>query len=306
MRVQNVCKHKPDCYDSVFLALLAGIVITNFYGFSVVVIGILFFLLPALVIVRKRQRNPVSYSFGTPLTHIESLNWVQVVLGSFVLVGSIFFLVSINNLRVADEKYNLAKSYLDQGNILQANKNIDEALLLNSSEAYYYLQKALITSQAALAISHKDASDSAGLVKELTKQAVQYNQAALLQNPVHLNLYKSAAKVYITLGVIDAAYFKPATEVLKLAAKLSPTDPQLPVNLGLLAKQQHDLAQAEIYLKQAVELKPNYHRAWLYLAETYEEEEKTAEAIETYTFILKNINSKDQTSLDRLAKLQKQ
>jgi len=290
-------------FDSAALAMITSIVITNFYGFSVVTVALLFFLLPAFMIVKKEQSRLWEKQLFAPMKG-NDITLVHVGAASALIFTTLFLLLSVYLYYKADDHYASSRSYLNQGKVIDANKQIDEAIHLRACEADYYLQKALIASQTAYAVSNYDSEDSADLVKTLVGQATEYTKLALETNPVHLNIYKTAVRIYITLALLDPQYYTLATKTLQAASKLSPTDPQLPLNLGILAQQIGDLTQAETYFKQATTLKPNYRKAWLTLGELYTKQEKSEEAREVYKFVMENIDPEDVTSQQQLKLLE--
>ncbi|MGI5827980.1 MAG: O-antigen ligase family protein [Patescibacteria group bacterium] len=291
--------------NSILLASLTSIIITNFYGFSVVTVALWFFFLPVFFIVTQKQWVLLERKLYNPLTS-GSVNLIHISFGTFILFLCFFMLINIFFYYKADQYYSLSRTYLSQGGILEASKNIDKALELRGFEADYNMQKALVASQTAFTLWYKDSSDSTDLIKTLSQQAEQSTVKALKANPVHLNIYKSALKVYLTLAAIDKQYYPKAIQVLETATTLSPTDPQLIINLGMLLEQQGQIEQAEAYLQKAVALKPNYRRGWIYLAQFYQNQEMPEKASEAYRFILENIDPTDKTSLEYFEETRKE
>ena len=285
-----------------FLAALTAIFISNFYGFSVVIVALWFFLLAGFIVL--------TYDFGELKTKQlcqvrNQLATNQIIIAIPVLILTLVLLNKVLNYYMADLYYNSAKTYSKQGELLQANEQIDQAIAKRPQEANYYLEKALVVSQVAFALGYQDSSESAELNQGLNQQADTYAKLALLKNPVHLNNYKTAAKIYLTLGYLDETYNEKAFKILDLAHQLAPSDPQILVNLGLISQQQDKIAEAENYFKESVELKPNYRLAWFYLADLYEEQNKIAEAKQVYEFVLTKIDSQDQHSQEKLASFEK-
>jgi len=72
-------------------------------------------------------------------------------------------------------------------------------------------------------------------------------------SPHHPNYYKSAARVYILLSDLPSA-----AEVLTQAAQISPSDPRIPYNLGLIYESlgQSDLARKAY--EKSLSLKPDF------------------------------------------------
>jgi tetratricopeptide (TPR) repeat protein len=296
VKKSNFKKIEVNPLDVAFLASFASIFVTNFYGFSVVNVGIMFFLIPAFLVVRKELGQKIEIVLWQKNNSKTFTNISLLVISLLAL----FLIVRIINFYKADEAYNFSKNNLKMGKILEASREIETALTLHPANANYHLQKAVISSQAAFALSYQDASDSAGLVANFNAQAVYSAQNTLLKNPVHILLYKSVAQVYATLGLSDPQYFEFAIQTFKIAQKLSPTDPQLPLNIALLMQQQENYQEAEQYFKKSVELKPNYRQAWFLLAQMYEKQDEVDKAKQVYQFVLDNIDPVDITSLKKM------
>ncbi|NMC36230.1 O-antigen ligase family protein [Candidatus Beckwithbacteria bacterium] len=298
-------KIKASAFDSVVLASLVGIVITNFYGFSVVNVALLFFLLPAMMLVYKnltQEKNLLLRQDELGGKRIPSL--FEIALGGVIIFGGLFGLIQVYQYFKADQNYSFAKAYDSQGDVLNASKYIDQALSINPNEPNYNLQKATAAAKAAWLVYSQDASDSAGLVKTLSEQADTYNQLSLKLNPVHINNLKVIAKNYITLSLIDPIYIQKAIDAMKKGWQLSPTDAQLPVNIALLVQEQGKYDEAEQLFIKATQLKPNFARAWQLLADLYGEQGQYDKAIKAHEYVLKNVNPQDTTSIIKLKELQ--
>jgi len=63
--------------------------------------------------------------------------------------------------------------------------------------------------------------------------------------------------MFLILASSDPKYYALADEALVQAAKISPTDPRLPLNRGKIALYQKDLLLARKYFDQALKLKPD-------------------------------------------------
>jgi len=286
-------------FEGAVLAAITSIFITNFYGFSVVTVGILVFMLPVWLIISQGQLQTVELNFQI-YSQPNKANWLKMVGSGFAGLTIILTLVFTIQYYQADLAYNYSQSYLQIGDVLEAGKQADVAIQLQSSNANYWLQKGLVDAQTAFVVHYKDASDSSGLVKHYTSSAVNFTQNALLKNPVHVNLYKSAARVYITLGLIDSKYDDFAIKTLEMASKLSPTDPAIPVNIALLLQQQEKYDQAANLYLQAITLKPNYLQAYFLLAQMYEQQNKYPQAAMVYQSVLDKVDIQDGHSKQKL------
>lgn len=295
----NTDKKMGSDLDPAILASMVSIFISNFYGFSVVTIGLLFFLLPVFIHIFQIDQNFVEIKI-VPVSTKDKPTWLAWI-GSMIAISAFLSVLVVTvNYYQADLSYNFAENYLKMGEVLKAEEEISNALTLHSGNANYWLQKGLIDAQTAFLVNYKDASDSSGLVAHYTKSAVTYTQQALLKNQVHVNLYKSAARVYITLGLVDPQYIQFAIKTLEIAAKLSPTDPQIPVNTALLYQQGENYPQAEELFQKAIALKTDYLQAHFLLAQMYEEQKDYKKAAAVYQNVLNTLDSIDINSTQKL------
>jgi tetratricopeptide (TPR) repeat protein len=285
------------------IASLTTILITNFYGFSVVNVALIFFILPVLLILDSGNYQEKSHHF-TQLTYdFNKLNLPKISAILAIFAVSVIILYKNFQIFQADKFFNLSKAYLSQGQILQASDYIEKALNLNSKEADYYQQKASVASRIAYTIYVQDASGSAQYLPQYINTSISSTQKGLEANPVHLNSYKSASRIYLTLGAIDPRYNDFAVKLLEKATQYAPTDPLLTFNIALIYDQQGNHQLAQDYFLKTVELKPNYRRAWIELGSFYEAQNRPEEAKEVYNFILQNIDPKDEFSSKRLTEL---
>ena len=293
-------KAETSGLEAAALSAIVSIFITNFYGFSVVTVGSLVFMLPILLVVAQNQLQPIELNLYHN-TQTNKASWIQLIgTGMAVLLASLVFIFVVRYYQ-ADLAYNYSDNYLKLGEVLQSGKEIDTALQLHPDNANYWLQKGLVDAQTAFVVNYKDASDSSGLVKYYTGSAVNYTQGALMKNPVHVNLYKNAARVYITLGLIDPKYDEFAIKTLELAVNLSPTDPAIPVNIALLLQQSQNYDQAEKLYRRAIELKPNYLQAYFLLAQMFEQQKDYPKAATVYQTVLDKVDSHDGNSNQKLS-----
>ena len=83
--------------------------------------------------------------------------------------------------------------------------------------------------------------------------AVAAATRAVSLSPHHPNYYKSAARVYILLSDLPSA-----AEVLLQATKISPTDPRIPYNLGLIYESLNKQDLAKQFYEKSLLLKPDF------------------------------------------------
>jgi putative inorganic carbon (hco3(-)) transporter len=240
-----------------------SILLTNYFGFSVVIIGIFLFLFPAIVLYAKSDE---------PSTTIKPL--VVVSSGIYFATSFYFFMslivgLSIYRIWTADIHYSIGRTYLDLGYVAQSIQDLEKATSLSKSEGNYQTSLAEAYATAALALHQKSisATQSAGLSTSRTLQsqssvfqakAADSIQKAVESNPYHLNYLKSKVKIEIILSDIDKRYLNASLQTLNQAITLAPTDPKLVYNLGLIYEQLGQKEQAKQAYEKALDLKPDY------------------------------------------------
>ncbi len=246
---QNVSQY--DLNTPLLLGFIS-ILITNFFGFSVVNIALFFFLFPALVIARKSEQKIT----------------IEIPSNFFIAatVITIFTLLSLNkvkNIWQADIAYGQGKNNL-AGN--------QKAIALNPSEPLYHSQLGFIQGLIATQVIYSQMATMATAEAELKTKAegflAQYiadslanTQKAVDMNPHHLNLYKNKARAELALGVIDPKYNKQAIQTLLKIIALSPTDPANYYNLGIIYSNEGFEEEAKLAFSKAIELYPMHQGA---------------------------------------------
>jgi len=208
-------------------ASLIGFTITNFFGFSVIPVFLTMVILASFASTLTKDHEEL------PLPTVSHLFLIPVLL---IYPLTIF---------IADYKYAKGKAYLDA---------------VRPSEALPYLLSAS-RARPGLDLYHSTLGETYALLgnKEKALSELKLNKDL---NDRHLNFYKSRAKIYLTLATSDASFNQPAAIELEEARALSPTDPKLAYNLGLVYTRIGDSAKAEDNFRDAITLKPNYQEPY--------------------------------------------
>ncbi|KKU57360.1 MAG: TPR domain protein [Candidatus Amesbacteria bacterium GW2011_GWA2_47_11b] len=138
------------------------------------------------------------------------------------------------------KNYQFFQKTQDSQYLISSFQSLQSAVKLNPSEPAILSEYAVDAAYLSTAVDTKNIAATAA-------------QRAISLSPHHPNYYKSAARVYILLSDLPSA-----AEVLTQAAKISPTDPRLPYNLGLIYESlgQTDLAR-QAY-EHSLSLKPDF------------------------------------------------
>ena len=237
---------------SLFFGYLS-ILITNYFGFSVVPVALFFFLFPAISFINSDSiEKHLSINF-----HINQ--WLSIPL--LLLITIYLLLIPVDQWR-ADLAYNRGKQALTQQLLKPSLDYLEEATRISPDEPLFRAQ--LAEAQAMAASSIKNQIDKPGavqLMNDLMTQADTNSAKAIAMNPYQGNYYKSRAKVELYLGTIDPKYNQKAIQTLTNLLELSPTDAKIAYNLGLLYQSTGKNDLAKIYFQKAVDLKPGYDAA---------------------------------------------
>lgn len=256
-------KHQKMADKILVLGLTAGLValfISNTLGFSTVMVAVLMFLFFAIFGILQKVEQPEVMTLQLNLVARD-----KVALGLSTAVA-LFLLYQVINIWRADYLYTLGVRLLGAGQISQGGPLIEQAIKLRPDEELFYDKYATVLAQAAILFVDQKKLPEA---QSAAQSAIVMSNKALKLNPVHLNLYKTRIRLFSTLGSLDNELLEEALTTSLEAIKLSPTDPKLVFNLGLINQAMGDDEQALENYKRAIEMKPDYVQARKYLADFY-------------------------------------
>ena len=270
-----------------------SILITNFFGFSVVITSLFFWLIPAL-----------SFSLLYPLYHLNPLSLKLPTIKLFKpLTILLIFLVTCYLLRVtcnlwlADAFFARSNNLIQTEDYVTAHSYLQKAINLRPDEPLYDDKISLNFAQlATFAFMENEASLSAQLIN----QSLAHSKKAILTSPQNVSFWKTRTRVFYLLAQIDQSYFKEALESLLVAKTLAPTDPKIDYNLALLYVETGDLDQTIQALQEAIDLKANYRDARFTLALFYHQKGLDKQAVDELKYILEKINPEDQEIREQL------
>ncbi|HVF69862.1 MAG TPA: O-antigen ligase family protein [Xanthomonadales bacterium] len=294
--------------------LIAGyisILVSNFFGFSVVIINLYFFLIPAFVFILGGMLSPEKIlifpnkKLGINLPagkagnqelrenkKITALQWLQIVI---LLLTSYFLLLSLYRYWVADIAYANGSNLNKGGAPQDAYPYLVQAVSLKNNEPIYKDELSLNMGTLAAALYlQKDASSAA----ELKNQAIALSDEVVRDHPNNIVFWKSRVRLFYTLAQGDPAheksYYAKALKSIEKSQELAPNDAKISYNLGVLMGQTGDFKKAIPVLENTVRIKPNYRDAYFALGLFYEEAGEREKAIQAYEYILKNIDPQDE------------
>jgi putative inorganic carbon (hco3(-)) transporter len=247
-------KRSNDLTISLYLiALLSGFIalnISNFFGFSTVPVQLLLFLFPAVgyLLVSKPQ----------PPFPDRQLGSSHYILLAVIAVTSLILLNQIRNMYAADRLYNAGKAARGSKNYQVAIDKLQQAVKKAPNQALFTDELGLAASEVAASLA---TTDNLKQASEAAMIAVELSNRTLNLNRVHLNFYKTRAKIFINLAQVNPEYTLEALASLDAAIRLSPTDAKLWLNRAMLTDQLGYPEEALKLYQQAVALKPNYDLA---------------------------------------------
>ncbi len=303
--IKTFLKNKDKPLPTALLIGYISILITNFFGFSVIPIALLFYLYPALLL-SLYPRFISKFSFSPQLIKKDS-PIKQFLIVAILLLTMLWSVIIIRHW-LADLKYNKGRSFSSAGYLASAIPLLENSTNLYPQEPTFRSELSKAYSQAALSIHQQlaslPASQAAQLEASAQSQINQYTRLAtnnidttLKQNSQHLNFYKAKAQVFITLAQINPDYYSKAIDTLLRAHQKAPTDPKLVYNLGLLYQNTQKTQQALTSYQKTLELKPDYtptRTAYIKLLDTLNQNQKAQQQLNILLESFPNHPLKDQ------------
>ncbi len=295
--IKNLSKQKNR--DEI-LAILAGILamfISNFFGFSTVTTNLILFGFFAILFLHLDLNNKPKI---VPI--INNDRSIYLTKKDYFLCSIVIALtcIAINKVRLiwqADYLFTKGQNAFESGNQQSGLMMIQKAIIKSPQEALFY--DSLAEDYAALSILFAKNQQSTNSAL-LAQKAIESNQYALQLNPVHLNFYKSQARIYIRLGQLDSRLYSYAEQALRKAISLAPTDAKLYYNLALVLETTDQNDEALSNMEYAAFIKENYLQARNELARMYFTRGDLQKAKEQYIYSLRNIAPNDELIQEKL------
>ncbi len=286
-----------NSHSLILIAILAGyvsILVTNFFGFSVVIVQLLFFLYPAMAVTislpEQSEKNKV----------IRNFNIKSKLMILFALCSMFYLLFRVFQIWNADILYTSSTSLARKGLDPQAFISIQQAIGLRPDEPLYYDQLAKVSSTLAVKQFETNESTESTKFLDLAKDA---SFLAISISPSNLNILKSQAVIYQKLALADPTNLNGAVKPLEQAVALAPTDPKVRYNLGQIYYRLGRTEDAKKVFEETLLLKSDYYDARVGLGAVYTKLNDKAKAQEQYQWILDHLNPNDEKVKDILKEL---
>lgn len=277
--------------NSALIAGFTSILVTNFFGFSVVPVALLFFLYPAITLVETEK-----------LETKKEKEAEKILLGQWTAIAGILLLVcylflTISKAWLADTRFSRGEKLNRAGEYDSAFNQLQRAINLRKNEPVFHDE--LSWAAANLAVLTTQQEDAA-FSNQLISLTIKESDLALKISPYNLNFWKKRTKLFYKLSEIEEKYLQNALEALLRAAELAPTDAKIHYNLALMYGKIGQEETAIKTLEETIELKSNYRAAHYALALFYEERGEKQKAIERLKYILEKISPDHKPSLEKL------
>jgi len=328
--LSNIKKGVYDVNHFVLNIALASsyvsILVTDFFGFSVVITNIYLFMIPAFVLILMQQENkatqPQIVNKAAKIeTGISIWQWTPIF---FMLVAACFSLMTLLRFWQADVAYALGYN-LDQNQIKeykQAYPNLHKAVELRGSEPLFKDELSVNDATIAVGLVSQKAQDentkkqAYDIASSLTQEAINTSNEIISEHPNNVVFWKTRVRLFYTLSQVDSRYLSQALYAIEKASLLAPNDQMIWYNLGVLYGQTGNIDQAISALEKTVTLKPDkssfnkdahYALGILYNKKATDKNGKIVnldlqkKAIEQMQYIIKNISPTDMETLKSLS-----
>ncbi len=246
-----------------FLASYSTISVTNFFGFSVVIVNVYLFLVPAfflalsnLIDFEKYLAIPkVQKSEGQP----SPFQWVAV---SVITLFGLYLIYSLLVFWNADKAYGYGNNLNKAGYPQEAFPYLQKAVQARPGEPVFRDEFAV--NNAVLAVSilsspqNKNATESSSTALSLSQEAITQNNQITSSYPNNFVFLKSRIRIFYTLAQIDPNMLGEALDAARRAQALSPNDASINYNLGVIEGQNGNIDEGIKVLEGTIKMKPNY------------------------------------------------
>ncbi|MDQ3239178.1 MAG: O-antigen ligase family protein [bacterium] len=255
---------------------MVGILITNFFGFSVVIIGIFFFLFPALLWGVNELSYPtlnirskiLSFIGKFPLKFTNKIDKkIKVIPFALVLLLGTYLMTTLTKYWFADIAIAEARSLRRDGKIGKSYPLFIHAYKLRQREPFYLSE--IGWTEANIVHSLMGEDDRVEAAKYVDRAEV-FSVMAVTTSPNNVNYWKKLADVYYQLSFFDATLYN---DKLRKASDrtrtLAPTDVSTLIILSDYYERIGDAETAIKIMRQSLEWKPMYAQGWYRLGEIY-------------------------------------
>lgn len=320
-------KNEESQNNTLILAILAGYIsmlITNFFGFSVVMTNVYLFMIPAFIFVLSQQAETKTTAEQTnKAAEIEGRTpvwqWTPIF---FTLAIGFFMLYSLVRFWQADVAFALGYNLDQAREYQQAYPKLHEAVKLRGDEPVFKDELSINNAIIAAALvaqkpeDEKAQQNTISIASSLAQEAINISNEVVSQHPNNTVFWKTRTRLFHTLSQADSRYLPRALDAIVKASLLAPNDANIWYNLGVLYGQNNNLDKGISTLEKTILLKPDYKDAYYGLGLFYHQKaiDKDGKIIDSalqqkaiaqMQYILEHLSAKDtaaQQSIDDWSK----
>ena len=296
------------------LALLGGyvsILVSNFFGFSVVIVNVYLFLIPAFVLSLCNaldEKNSFGFIYKQSKTQKGSVSKGELA-GIFVILLTLgYSIFLLYQFWKADIAYALGYNLDRIGSYERAYPKLHEAVQLRGDEPTFKDELTINDAYLAVAFAKQQDATSASI---LANEALLVSNDLFNQYPNNIVFLKTRVRTLSNLSQLDSRYAQNALETLIQAGDLAPTDAKIWYNLGILYGQTGNQEKAIAAFEKTIKLRPVYVDAYYALGLYYHDistddkgkvtkPEFHQKAVEEMKYIIKNFPANKKAAQDAL------
>lgn len=270
-----------------------SIIISNFFGFSVVIMNIFLYFIPVWFLFfsdfqfTKKLEWDLSSKIKKNQSSLNLYQWTGV---TGVVLISAFFLIQLIRFWNADVSYALGMNldHVGDANSYQtAYTKLQSAVNTRPNEPVFQDEFSL---NMAILGSAFIANNNATVGAQLANQAVNLSNTITTTHPNNVVYWKSRVRIFYLLAQVDPKYFKNALEAVLVAKKLAPTDAKISYNVGVLYGQNNQIQNGITELTRTIALKPDYRDAYFARGIFYHQLSESATGQEKIDFYNKGVS----------------
>jgi O-antigen ligase len=251
-------------YTASFPGALLSIIISNFFGFSVVIMNIFLYFIPIWLLFFSdfQLTKKLEWNFSHVKKDSSSLNLYQWTGISSVGIIAAFLLIQLLRFWTADVSYALGMNLDhvgDASSYQTAFTKLQSAVNTRPNEPVFQDEFSL---NMAILGSALIANNNATVGAQLANQAVTLSDTITTNHPNNVVYWKSRVRIFYLLAQVDPKYYKNALEAVLVAKKLAPTDAKISYNVGVLYGQNDQVQNGINELTRTISLKPDYRDAY--------------------------------------------
>lgn len=328
LSLRKLLKNRDDSNGLLILSFLAScvtIIITNFFGFSVVIVNIYLFLIPAFAFAIQNLINPakiISIPKNTQgaraISQPSTFQWAGII--AVITIG-LYFIYNLFVFWNADKSYAYGSNLGRVGYYKEALPYLQKAVAGRPGEPIFRdelsVNNAILAAQILSQPDIKNSTSAATEAQNLSRQALSISNEIVAAYPNNYVFWKTRVRIFYTLSQIDPNMLIQALDAVRHAQALAPNDASINFNLGVIEGQNGDIDGAIRDLERTVQMKADYRDAryalgLFYFQKALDKDGKTVidknyleKAKEQMRYILSHINSGDTQTKQALQSLEK-